>query len=283
MIDSAVFILIGLAVGPLLGGLVSGLDRILTARLQSRIGPPLWQPFYDVIKLWSKEKTAVNVWQAFCVYCYVAATSIALVLFFLRSDLLLILFIQAVGAVFLAVGALSSTSPFSQVGAHRELLQILSYEPLLILVTIGIYLETGSFKIEKIYDWAEPLLIKLPFLFVVLGYALIVKLRKSPFDLSTSHHAHQELVKGLLTDYSGPILALTEIGHWYEVVLLLGLCSLFWATSWIGMIVLVGVTYFFEVLIDNVSARLNWRWMLGYVWGMGLSLSLVNLIWLYVG
>jgi ech hydrogenase subunit B len=283
MIETAVYILIALTGGPLLGGLVGGLDRILTARLQSRIGPPLWQPFYDVVKLWSKEKTVVNVWQAFCAYCYVAATSIALVLFVLRSDLLLILFIQAVGAVFLVVGALSSTSPFSQVGAHRELLQILSYEPLLILVTIGIFLETGSFKIERIYSWNEPLLMKLPFLFVVLGYALTVKLRKSPFDLSTSHHGHQELVKGLLTDYSGPILALTEIGHWYEVVLLLGLCSLFWATNWIGMIVLVGVTYFFEVLIDNVSARLNWRWMLGYAWALGLSLCLVNLIWLYVG
>ena len=283
MIDTAVFIFIALTGGLLLGGLVSGLDRILTARFQSRIGPPLWQPFYDLAKLWSKEKTVVNVWQAFCAYCYVAATSIALVLFVLRSDLLLILFIQAVGAVFLVVGALSSTSPFSQVGAHRELLQILSYEPLLIFVTIGIFLETGSFKIAGIYSRNEPLIMRLPFLFVVLGYALTVKLRKSPFDLSTSHHAHQELVKGLLTDYSGPILALTEIGHWYEVVLILGFCSLFWATNWIGMIVLVGVTYFFEVLIDNVSARLNWRWMLGYVWALGLSLSLVNLIWLYVG
>jgi ech hydrogenase subunit B len=49
------------------------------------------------------------------------------------------------------------------------------------------------------------------------------------------------------------------------------------------MLVIVVVTYFLEVLIDNVSARLNWRWMLGYVWAMGLTLSLVNLIWLYVG
>lgn len=282
MIDSAVFILIGLVGGPLLGGLVSGLDRILTARLQSRIGPPLWQPFYDVIKLWNKEKTVVNVWQAFCAYCYVAATSIALVLFIMRSDLLLILFIQAVGAVFLVVGALSSTSPFSQLGAHRELLQILSYEPLLILVTIGVFLETGSFKIKGIYSWDAPLLIKLPFLFVVLGYAVTIKLRKSPFDLSTSHHAHQELVKGLLTDYAGPCLALCEIGHWYEVILLLGLCSLFWATSWLGMIGIVLITLFLVVLVDNVSARLNWRWMLGYVWAMGLTLTIVNLIWLYI-
>jgi ech hydrogenase subunit B len=281
VINTAITALAGLAAGPLVGGVISGLDRILTARLQARIGPPVWQPFYDVIKLLGKEKMVVNVWQAFCAYCYLAASSIALVLFFLQSDLLLILFIQAVGAVFLVVGAFSSTSPFSQIGAHRELLQMLSYEPLLVLVMVGIYLETGSFKIAPIFNATEPLLLKLPFLFVVLGYALTIKLRKSPFDLSTSHHAHQELVKGLLTDYSGPYLALTEISHWFEIVLLLGLCSLFWATSWIGMIGIVVVTYFLEVLIDNVSARMNWRWMLGYVWAIGLILSIVNLVWLY--
>jgi len=148
---------------------------------------------------------------------------------------------------------------------------------------IGIYLETGSFKLADIQAWPQPLLLKLPFLFVVLGYALTIKLRKSPFDLSTCHHAHQELVKGLLTDYSGPFLALTEVGHWFEVVLLLGLCTLFWSTSWIGMLVLLVVTYFLEVLVDNVTSRMNWRWMLSYVWGVGLTLSLVNLIWLHQG
>ncbi len=283
MTRTAILIACGLAAGPLLGGLVSGLDRILTARMQSRIGPPLLQPFYDVVKLMFKESLVVNVWQAFCAYCYIAAASIALVLFFLQSDLLLIFFVQAVGAVFLVVGALSSTSPYSQIGAHRELLQILSYEPLLVLVVVGFYLETGSFKVADIYNWPQPLLLKLPFLFIVLGYALTIKLRKSPFDLSTCHHAHQELVKGLLTDYSGPLLALTEVGHWFEVVLLLGFCTLFWATSWLGMAVLLVVTYFLEVLVDNITSRMNWRWMLSYVWGVGLTLSLVNLIWLHQG
>jgi len=84
-------------------------------------------------------------------------------------------------------------------------------------------------------------------------------------------------------DYSGPFLALTEIGHWFEVVLLLGVCTLFWTTSWIGMAILLAVTYFLEVLVDNTTSRMNWRWMLSYVWGVGLTLSLVNLIWLQRG
>lgn len=283
MTRTVILIACGLIAGPILGGLFSGMDRILTARMQSRIGPPLLQPFYDVAKLLSKESLVVNVWQVFCAYCYIAASSIALVLFFLQSDLLLILFVQAVGAVMLVVGALSSTSPYSHIGAHRELLQILSYEPLLVLVVVGFYLETGSFKLTSIYAWREPLLLKLPFLFIVLGYVLTIKLRKSPFDLSTCHHAHQEIVKGLLTDYSGPFLALTEIAHWFEIVLLLGFCTLFWATNWFGMAILIVATYFLEVLVDNTTSRMNWRWMLSYVWGVGLTLSLVNLIWLHQG
>ncbi len=283
MTRTVLLIACGLIAGPILGGLFSGMDRILTARMQSRIGPPLLQPFYDVAKLLFKESLVVNVWQVFCAYCYIAASSIALVLFFLQSDLLLILFVQAVGAVMLVVGALSSTSPYSHIGAHRELLQILSYEPLLVLVVVGFYLETGSFKLTSIYAWREPLLLKLPFLFIVLGYVLTIKLRKSPFDLSTCHHAHQEIVKGLLTDYSGPFLALTEIAHWFEIVLLLGFCTLFWATNWFGMAILIVATYFLEVLVDNTTSRMNWRWMLSYVWGVGLTLSLVNLIWLRQG
>ena len=282
MIPEAVLFIGSLIVAPLAGGFLSGVDRIITARLQARIGPPLLQPFYDLFKLLRKEWLVVNVWQAFCVNCYIAAASISVGLLVLKSDLLLILFIQAVGAIFLVVGALTSTSPYSQVGAHRELLQILSYEPLVILMVVGIYLETGSFKIQAVMDWDQPLLLRLPFLFLVLGYALLVKLRKSPVDLSTSHHAHQELVKGIMTDYSGPYLALIEIAHWYEIMLFLGLSTLFWATSWAGMFILGAVLFLVEILVDNTTARLNWRWMLSYAWGIGITLSLVNLIWLYM-
>jgi len=115
----------------------------------------------------------------------------------------------------------------------------------------------------------------------VLGYALTIKLRKSPFDISASHHAHQEIVRGVYTEYSGASLAMAEIAHWFEVVLLLGLCSLFWATNLPAMLVLVTLTYLAEIVIDNASARLTWRFMLGSAWAAGLALSVINLVWLY--
>jgi ech hydrogenase subunit B len=273
-------LMICITVVPFLGAMLTGGDRILTARLQSRIGPPLFQPIYDVVKLLAKEKTIISVWQAFCAYGYLAATMVAVALFCLGSDLLLVLFVQAVGAVFLVIGALASGAPYSQIGAHRELLQLLCCEPLLILVLTGFYLEIGSFRMQAVLDWQQPLLPRLPFLLPVLLFALMIKLRKSPLDLAASRHVHQELVRGLLSDYSGPLLAFIEIGHWYETVLFLGWCGLFWATSKLAMGMMAAGAYVLVILADNVTARLNWRWMLTHGWVLGTSLALINLIWL---
>lgn len=273
----------GLLLTPFVGGLLTGVDRRLTARLQSRMGPPLLQPFYDVFKLLGKEPKVTNAWLVFSAYIYVVASALAVFIFFLGGDLLLLFFVLTVGAVFQVVGAICVPSPYSQVGAQRELLLMLAYEPILILVFVGFAMCTGSFMLSDVFTQDAPLLLKMPLLFLALGYALTIKLRKSPFDISASHHAHQELVRGVQTEYSGPYLALIEIGHWFDLVLILGLCALFWHTSVIGMVVLVAATLFTEIVIDNITARLTWQWMVqkkSLLIGMGLAL--VNLLWLYV-
>ena len=179
-------------------------------------------------------------------------------------------------------GALSADSPYSNVGAQRELLQMLAYEPLVVLTFVGMSAATGSFMISDIYALDVPLLPHLPFLFIALGYALTIKLAKSPFDIASCHHGHQEIVRGVLTDYSGPQLALLEISHWLDVILLLGLCSLFWHTSITGMIILLVLTYALEIVVDNVCARMTWRWMLKHAFGITLGLAIFNILWLYV-
>jgi len=281
MTASIILGLIGLVVAPLLGGLIAGTDRRVTAWFQSRQGPPVVQAFYDVAKLFGKTRMVASTWQVFCAWVYLVAAAFSVMLFFAQSDLLFIFFVQAIGSVFLVMGAMSVPSPYSQVGAQRELIQVLTYEPLLILVFVGIYMVTGSFNISDAWAYEQPLILKLPLMFIVLSFALTIKLRKSPFDFSMSHHGHQELVKGVLTEFSGPYLGLIEIAHWYETVLLLGLCALFWGTSWYGMLILLLVVYFVEILIDNTMARMTWRWMLKYVWSIGLAMSFVNLIWLH--
>lgn len=281
MIAKIIIAILALVLAPIAGALISGVDRRVTAWLQSRYGPPILQPLYDVFKLLGKQPMVTNTWQALCAYVYVVGAALSVVLLFTGSDLLLIFFVLTVGAVFLVMGALASPSPYSQVGGQRELLQMLAYEPLLILVFAAIAMVTGSFKVSAVFELKHPMLYDIPLMFIVLGYALTIKLRKSPFDISACHHAHQELVRGVYTEYSGPYLAMIEIAHWYEVILVLGLCALFWSTSVVGMVVLVVLTYLAEIIVDNVTARLTWRWMLRSAVGVGVVLTIVNMLWLY--
>ena len=108
--------------------------------------------------------------------------------------------------------------------------------------------------------------------------ALVIVMRKSPFDISASEHAHQEIVRGVFTEYSGPYLALIELAHWYEMVLLLSIISLLWV-PWVWPGILLALFSFFVVLIiDNITARLTWSWMLRISWIGGLGLVILNIV-----
>ena len=272
--------LLALIAAPLAGGLILGLDRKLTARVQRRKGPPVLQPFYDVLKLAAKEPVAAGAWQGFCAWGALVGSAAAAALFFAGQDLLLVFFTQAAGAILPAVGALASPSPYSQTGGQRELLQMAAYEPVLLLVLAGIGLEAGGFGSWRALDLSVPLLPRLPLAFAALLLVMGVKLRKSPFDTAASAHAHQELVRGLYTEYSGRVLAALEAAHWFDTALLYGICALFWATSPWGMALVIVLVWLGEILLDNASARLSWTWMLAALWGPGLVLAAVNLAWL---
>jgi len=122
----------------------------------------------------------------------------------------------------------------------------------------------------------------LPGVFLALTYVITIKLRKSPFDLSTSHHAHQELVKGLTTEFAGPSLAWFEVIHWYETVLLLGLIYLFFASMPLLGLAAALFIYFIEILIDNINARIKWELMIGSSWVITVVLGIGNLFILYL-
>ena len=244
---------------PLVGGLLAGVDRKVSARLQGRYGPPVLQPFFDVGKLLRKERIIVNKFQDFPIVLFLVFTVFAGALFFAGADLLLTIFSLALAGTFFILGGFCVGSPFSHLGAQREILQMVAYEPMVILLAVGMYQATGSFKVAEIAQFQQPLVLWLPGIFAGFLYILTIKFRKSPFDLSMSHHAHQEIVRGITTEFSGPALALIEITHWYETVLLLGIVYLFFAFNpWLGALVAVA-TFFFEILIDMCYARFKWQ------------------------
>ncbi|MFV9567956.1 respiratory chain complex I subunit 1 family protein [Thermoanaerobacter mathranii] len=267
-------------VAPLIGGFLSGIDRKLTAHIQGRYGPPIWQPFYDVIKLLHKQRLLVNDFQVFSAYMYLLSGILSVGLFALKTDLLMILFIMSVGVVFYIAGALSTKSPYSQVGAQRELMQMLGYEPMLIFFVIAVYNVTGSFNLAQIMIHGR-LLLDLPLMFILLGLVLTIKLKKSPFDLSASEHAHQELVRGILTDYSGPYLGLIQIADWYELVLILAMIAILWSQNLVIGALIALATFFADIVLDNISARMTVKWMLVFSWSISILLTIVNIAYIY--
>ena len=270
-----------LLLAPVAGGLIAGIDRKVTARMQGRVGPPLLQPFYDVGKLFEKENLVVTASQNFFVLSYLVFMAVAGALFFSGGDMLLVIFAFTLSHIFLVLGAYASYSPYSHIGAERELLQIIAYEPMIILTAVGMYMVTRSFFVSAIVTSDIPVILYLPGVFIGYLIVLTIKLRKSPFDLSTSHHAHQELVKGVTTDFGGPNLGKIEIAHWYEYVFLLGVVWLFFAWNPVIAVGAIVITYFLEILIDNTFARVKWQLMIRSAWIIAGTLGLVNLGVLY--
>jgi len=276
-----------LILAPVVGCLLAGLDRIVSARMQGRVGPPLLQPFYDVMKLTEKENITVNKIQDFYVLCFFVFVVVTGAFFFAGESLLMIIFTLTLASVFLILAAFSSNSPYAQVGAERELLLMMAYEPMVLITAIGFYIQSGSFRVDDILGSETMPLLPLIGIFAGYVYILTIKFRKSPFDLSTSHHGHQELVKGLTTEFSGKTLAIMEVAHWYENVFLLGIVFLFFMNG-SALMVIVGliicaVTYFFEVFIDNTFARVKWQLALNYAWAVAFVLGGINLFILILG
>ena len=234
--------------GPVIGCLLAGLDRIISARMQGRVGPPLLQPYYDVRKLFEKERVSVNSVEGVYVACALLFALIAGGIFYSGGNLLLCVFVITLSSLFFIMAAYSTRSPYAEIGAARETLQVMSYEPMVLLMAVAFFQASGS------------------------------------FDLSMSHHAHQEIVRGMTTEMSGPTLGMVEIMHWCENVLFLGWIGMFflWANpvSILVAIVIVLLVYFLEIWIDNNFARVKWQFMFKSAWLVALVAGGVNVAFL---
>jgi ech hydrogenase subunit B len=268
--------------GPVVGGLMDGVDRIVTARLQGRVGPPLLQPFYDLRKLFTRRLAPVNRLQVPLIASHLVFAVLTGILFFYGSDILLIIFVLTLASVFLVLAAYSTGSPYGTIGADRELLLMTAYEPMIIIALVGLFGVAKSFNFYDILRSPMPAFLYLPGIYLGLVFVLQMKLRKSPFDISTSHHAHQELVMGLTADMGGPALGLVELAHWYESVYLFALILLFFGSSLTAAILGLAFTYFLIIFLDNVTARVKWGLALSLAWLITLVAGAGNLIPFYI-
>ena len=275
-----------IVLAPFVGGFLEGCDRKISARMQRRIGPPVLQPFYDVTKLFKKQYVVVHRSVHFLLVSYMSLMILTGAMLFAGTDLLMCFFVLSTAATFLYFAAAVTNSPYTTIGAQRELIQMMAYEPAVLLTAAGFYVAAGSFNTADIINSDYSLIIKMPGFFFAFVFIMTIKMRKAPFDISTSHHAHQELVKGITTEMSGKNLGIFNITEWYENIFLLGVVALFilnknpW--SILAAVIVILLVYFVEILIGNSSARMKWETMLKMTWIVTLFSAGVNLLVLMV-
>lgn len=221
-----------------LGLALKGADRRLAARLQGRVGPPLMQPFYDLVKL-ARKRTMVPDIAAEPVFLgapLVGAASMMLAAAMvpipgvyapapILGDLLVLLYLLAVPAVVLMVAGSASGSPFGAIGFSREMALMLAYEGPLVLVVAAIALRTGSFSLTDIviYQQAHGDFLFDPVMWPALAAFVAfypANLGIVPFDIP---EAETEVLEGPLLEYSGPALGLFKLMSALKAVVVLSL------------------------------------------------------------
>jgi NADH-quinone oxidoreductase subunit H len=234
----AVFLFPGGLFALAFGLALKGLDRRLAARLQGRVGPPLAQPFFDLVKL-ARKRTMVSDIAAEPVFLGAPLIGAATMLLAaalvpipgvytpnpMLGDLLVLLYLLAVPAVVLMVAGSASGSPFGAIGFSREMALMLAYEGPLVLVVAAIALRTGSFSLTDIVAYQEThgAFLFDPVMWPALAAFLAfypANLGIVPFDIP---EAETEVLEGPLLEYSGPALGLFKVMSALKAVVVLGL------------------------------------------------------------
>jgi NADH-quinone oxidoreductase subunit H len=204
------------------------LDRKVTAIVQSRIGPPWFQPYADIGKLLSKRMliprgAPLLGFIGAPLLAIVGATLAAVIVFralFNPSagfvgDLIVLVYLASLPAIALIVGGAASRSPFGAIGASREMSMVLAYEPGFLLAVVVVVLRTDSFRLADVVShqalhgsnaWSLSGILAL----AVLVLCIQAKLGFLPFDIS---EADTEIIGGPLAEYSGVGLALFKIAR----------------------------------------------------------------------
>jgi NADH-quinone oxidoreductase subunit H len=210
------------------GALLSWFDRKITARLQFRKGPPIFQPFYDFFKLLLVKETILPKRGSpilflsaplFAVFgATMAGVFILLPLFNIasgfRGDLLVIFYLLTIPSFSYITGALASGNPLAAVGGSREMKLILSYELTFLLVIAGVIMKAGQqfdlYSIIATQKATSPYIGSISgiLLFIVAIFCIQAKLGFVPFDMP---EAEAEITEGIYIEYSGPAYAMIKL------------------------------------------------------------------------
>lgn len=282
----------------LLAPLFQGVLRKVTAVIQSRQGPPLLQPYFDLLKLLGKED--IESGQAPLMQRFAAYLSLATVLTLAclvpmgftapmnqAGDVMLLVYLLTLSGICTLLAGLAAGSTFSLVGISREMMTMIALEPLLAVALVIGAIHTGSFRLETVLNGSVYVSAGVPWSgLIMLGVMLLsfqAFVQRVPFDIA---EAETELMEGPLMEYSGPKLALFKYAQMGKLVIYSALfvalfvpwgSGLVFPLGWIAFWAKVFVLVLLVTLVAATHARYRIDQAIRYFAGL-LVVALVALI-----
>jgi formate hydrogenlyase subunit 4 len=241
-LNAAVQLLLLLVISPL----VSGVIKTLKARMQTRRGPGILQPYRDLHKLFQKgmviPETASWIFGA-TPYVLFATTAIAGLMIPMTSTeaplslfggVLALVYLLGLGRFFLALGGMDTGSSFGGLGSSREMTIAALAEPAMMLAVFTVAIGANSTSLSEVaraaigQNWrflAPAQMLACTALFIVL----IAETGRIPVDNPATHLELTMVHEAMILEYSGPHLGLIEWGaQMKQLVLMTLMINVFW-------------------------------------------------------
>ena len=302
MMQEILFTVIYALVALILPPLCLGVIRKVKARLQNRIGAPVWQPLFDLFKLLRKQETLSDtaswVFRFAAVFNCSAAIYLAVTVPWLVPspvsmiglDIFMLLYLLAAMRLFTLLAAMDTGSAFGAFAASREATLSFLVEPVAMLSLVSLAVVTPSTQLGAIFAFTESAASR-PALWVIAGTAILlaslVELSRMPIDDPTTHLELTMVHEAMLLEASGKNLALFEYANSLKLAVLFGLSAqcflhampiMLNATS--QAIASVGALLALCIAVgafESVAVKLNWRKAPEFI-AYGITLALVGAI-----
>jgi len=213
--------------------LIQGIIKKLKARMQGRVGPGIFQPYYDLIRLMKKDMVVSRVtsWvfrvSPYIVFASTVAAAMIIPVITTRSpfgvmgDVIALIYILAIGRFFMALAGLDAGTAFGGEGSSREMAVAILVEPMMMLSIFTAAISAGSTNIAKIAE-AQDIFYSPSHILALSAFmvAIVAETGRIPVDNPDTHLELTMIHEGMLLEYSGRYLALMEWAHFMKQMLL---------------------------------------------------------------